>query len=84
MVTEMIKLSTKPLNDGSTGIRFALSLPFVGQVTGIYRKRLIKTRGWKIEHLSKMVALHLGKRTLYLEQFRNRKTVRKFTNSFAK
>ncbi len=80
----MKALITKPLNDGSAGMRFALSLPFVGQVMGIYRKRLVKTRGWKIEHLSKTVALHMGKRTLYLEQFRNRKTVRKFTKSFAK
>ncbi len=77
-------LTTKPLNDGSTGARFALSLPLVGQVTGIYRKRLTKSRGWKIERLSKMVALHLGKRTLYVEQLRNRKTARKFTESFAK
>lgn len=53
--------STLPLNDNTNGFRFDI----IGK-KGIYRKRLIKRR-WGISKGETMRALHMGKRSVYLE-----------------
>jgi len=41
------------------------------------RKRITKSRGYKITKGNCMTSLHLGKRTIYFEQKANRSTKRK-------
>lgn len=60
-------VATKPLNDGTKGFRFNI----LG-TKGLYRKRNKKSRGWGVQKMSTMDALHLGRRTLYVESFRGR------------
>ena len=63
----------KPLNDGTQGFRFDI----LG-VKGLTRKRQYKSRGFKLKTGSCMKALHLGKRSIYIERKSNKKTERKF------
>ncbi len=63
--------ATKPLNDGTKGFRFN----FVGN-KGLYRKRKNLKRSFKIDSNGCMTAIHLGKRSLYMEKKLNRKTDR--------
>jgi len=65
-------LATKPLNDGTKGFRFN----FLG-MKGLTRKRKHKSSGWKIVHKECMTAVHMGKRTVYLEQKPNRYALRR-------
>tara|TARA_R100000315_G_scaffold58072_1_gene33032 strand:- start:160 stop:387 length:228 start_codon:yes stop_codon:yes gene_type:complete len=67
-----VLFATKPLNDGTQGFRFN----FAG-VKGLTRKRKHSSRGFKITRNDCMTALHLGKRTIYVEQKFNRNTKRK-------
>jgi len=67
-----VLFATKPLNDGTNGFRFN----FAG-VKGLTRKRKHASRGFKITRNDCMTALHLGKRTIYVEQKFNRNTKRK-------
>jgi hypothetical protein len=80
----MFKLNTKSLNDGTTGARFDLEIALIGNLKGIYRKRAIKSRGWKIEALKHTYAVHLGKRTLYLESFKAKRSNRRLYSNWAK
>lgn len=64
--------ATKPLNDGTKGFRFN----FVGN-KGLYRKRKNLKRNFKIDRNGCMTAIHLGKRSLYVEHKSNRDTKRK-------
>jgi len=57
----MIKL---PLNDNTNGYRFRNSF-----VKGIYRKRLVKKR-YGITKGKTFRAFHIGKRSIYIEQFK--------------
>ena len=59
-------IATKPLNDRTEGFRFN----FLG-AKGIFRKRKIKSRGLGVQHLKTMTALHIFKRTIYLENASN-------------
>jgi len=59
-------LATKPLNDRTDGFRFNI----LGK-KGIFRKRKIKSRGLGVQHLKNMTALHIFKRTIYLENASN-------------
>jgi hypothetical protein len=59
-------IATKPLNDGTRGFRFNL----VG-VKGLTRKRQSKKR-YGVQRGSCMTALHLGKRSVYLEKTLNK------------
>lgn len=55
---------TLPLNDNTTGFRFdGLAMK------GIYRKRVIKKR-WGVSKGDTFGAIHFGKRSIYVEQFR--------------
>jgi len=66
-------IAIKPLNDGTKGFRFNL----LGK-KGIYRKRQIKSRGFKLfDRGDCMVGFHLGKRSVYFESKRNTNSVRK-------
>jgi len=65
-------IATKPLNDDTNGFRFN-----VLGLKGLTRKRLTKSRGFKISRGLCMTALHLGKRTIYFEKKSNRITKRK-------
>ena len=64
-------IATKPLNDGTRGFRFNL----VG-FKGLTRKRQSKKR-YGVQRGSCMTALHLGKRSVYLEQKPNRTSKRR-------
>ena len=64
-----VLFATKPLNDGTQGFRFN----FAG-VKGLTRKRKHSSRGFKITRNGCMTALHLGKRSVYVEQKLNRST----------
>ena len=65
-------IATKPLNDDTNGFRFN-----VLGMKGLTRKRITKSRGYKITKGNCMTALHFGKRTIYLEKKANRSTKRK-------
>ena len=67
-----VLFATKPLNDGTKGFRFN----FAG-IKGLTRKRKNLKRSFKIDSSGCMTALHLGKRSLYIERKPNRKTDRK-------
>ena len=67
-----VLFATKPLNDGTQGFRFN----FAG-IKGLTRKRKQSSRGFKITRNGCMTALHLGKRSVYVEQKFNRSTNRK-------
>ena len=60
-------IATKPLNDRTSGFRFN----FLGK-KGIVRKLKVKSRGLSVQHLKTMTALHIFKRTIYLEKISNR------------
>jgi len=65
-------IATKPLNDGTTGFRFN----FFG-LKGLTRKRIILNRGFAIERGKCTTKIHLGKRSVYLEQKPNRMSKRR-------
>ena len=65
-------IATKPLNDGTTGFRFN----FFG-LKGLTRKRIILNRGFAIERGKCTTMIHLGKRSVYLEQKPNRTSKRR-------
>jgi len=67
-----VLFATKPLNDGTQGFRFN----FAG-IKGLTRKRKNLKRSFKIDRKGCMTALHLGKRSVYIERKPNRKTDRK-------
>ena len=67
-----ILFATKPLNDGTNGFRFN----FAG-LKGLTRKRKAASRGFAITRKDCMTAIHLGKRTVYIERKPNRQTKRK-------
>ena len=67
-----ILFATKPLNDGTNGFRFN----FAG-IKGLTRKRKNLKRSFKIDSSGCMTAVHLGKRSLYIERKPNRQTKRK-------
>lgn len=57
--------SIRPLNDNTSGFRFDI----VG-IKGLYRKRKALRR-WSInQNGDTFVQIHLGKRSLYIEQFK--------------
>lgn len=71
-------VTTQPLNDGTKGFRFnAFGLK------GMIRKRKNLSRGYGIHKGKAMTALHVGKVTVYLENKRNKHSVRQFTRHFA-
>ena len=65
--------ATKPLNDGTKGFRFN----FLGY-KGLTRKRKHDSRGYKINTGGCMTAIHLGKRTVYLEHSATPRKLRHF------
>ena len=65
--------ATKPLNDGTKGFRFN----FLG-LKGLTRKRKHTSRGYKINVGGCMKAIHLGKRTVYLEHNSTPRKLRHF------
>jgi hypothetical protein len=67
-----VLFATKPLNDGTQGFRFN----FAG-IKGLTRNRKFDSRGYKVTRNECMTALHLGKRTVYVEHKPNRNTERK-------
>ena len=67
-----ILFATKPLNDGTNGFRFN----FAG-IKGLTRKRKVASRGFAITRKDCMTAIHIGKRTVYIERKPNRQTKRK-------
>ena len=67
-----ILFATKPLNDGTNGFRFN----FAG-LKGLTRKRKVASHGFAITRKDCMTAIHLGKRTVYIERKPNRQTKRK-------
>jgi len=68
----MALLSTKPLNDDTKGFRFN-----VLGIKGLTRKRITKSRGYKVTLGKCTNAIHLGKRSVYFEHKPNRMTERK-------
>ena len=60
-----IIIASKPLNDGTKGFRFN-----VLGLKGLTRKRKYKTRGWHIKKDECMTAIHMGKRSIYIEHKR--------------
>ena len=70
-----ILFATAPLNDDTKGFRFN----FAG-FKGLTRKRISKSRGWKIEAGKCTNIIHLGKRTIYFEKKANRLTNRKLAH----
>ena len=67
-----VLFATKPLNDGTKGFRFN----FAG-IKGLTRKRKTLGRGFKVTRNDCMTAVHLGKRTVYIEHKPNRNTQRR-------
>lgn len=66
--------ATKALNDGTKGFRFN----FLGQ-KGLIRSRKNVSRGYRIERKNPcMIALHMGKRTVYLESKKTERHLRHF------
>lgn len=57
--------STRPLNDGTSGLRFDI----VG-IKGLYRKRKIQRRWGVNQNGDTFVQVHLGKRSLYIERLK--------------
>lgn len=68
----MALLSTKPLNDDTKGFRFN-----VLGIKGLTRKRITKSRGYKVTLGKCTNAIHLGKRSVYFEHKPNRASERK-------
>lgn len=66
-----IILATKPLNDRTKGFRFN-----VLGIKGLTRKRRTLSRGWRVEHKPCTTAIHMGKRSVYIERKANRRTTR--------
>ena len=58
-----IIFATKPLCDRTKGFRFN-----VLGVKGLTRKRKLKSRGWHIHKDNCMTAIHMGKRSVYIER----------------
>lgn len=54
--------ATKPLNDRTSGFRFNI----LG-TKGVYRKRKVKSNGFKIVQGDCMKKIHMGKRSIYIE-----------------
>ena len=69
-------IATKPLHDGTNGFRFN-----VCGVKGLTRKRLRKRR-WGVTKGKAMVALHIGRRSVYIEK-KDNKYKRKRIGHFA-
>ena len=67
-----VLFATKPLNDGTQGFRFN----FAG-IKGLTRKRKHASRGYKVTSNDCMNAVHLGKRTVYIERKPNRVSTRR-------
>ena len=65
-------ITTKPLNDDTKGFRFN-----VLGIKGLTRKRITKSRGYKVTLGKCTNAIHLGKRSVYFEHKPNRMTERK-------
>jgi hypothetical protein len=55
-------IATKPLYDGTKGFRFNI----LGK-KGLTRKRQVISRGFSVKRSKCMTAIHLGKRSVYLE-----------------
>jgi|TARA_R110001606_G_C14839607_1_gene585555 hypothetical protein len=66
-----ICIATKPLNDRTDGFRFNL----LG-LKGLTRKRQ-KVRRWGLAKGKSMQAVHLGKRSIYLEKSANKASTRR-------
>jgi len=66
-----VLFATKPLNDRTTGARFN-----VFGIKGLYRKRKALRRGFKINKGKSMTAVHVGKRTVYLERKANKISIK--------
>ena len=66
-----ICIATKPLNDRTDGFRFNLC-----GLKGLTRKRQ-KVRRWGLAKGKSMQAVHLGKRSIYLEKGANKTTTRR-------
>lgn len=58
-------LSIRPLNDNTSGFRFDL----LG-IKGLYRKRKVQRRWGVNQNGDTFVQVHLGKRSVYIEQFK--------------
>ena len=65
-------IATKPLNDRTNGFRFNM----IG-LKGLTRKRKHASRGYKLDFGNCMTAIHLGKRTIYIERKPNRNSERR-------
>ena len=64
--------STRPLNDGTNGFRFDI----VG-AKGLYRKRSTLRR-YGMTSGATMTGFHIGKRSIYFEQFRPQRHLHDF------
>ena len=64
-------IATKPLNDGTNGFRFN----FLG-FKGLTRKRK-QAKRFGIQKLKCTTAIHIGKRSIYIEQSPNRTSKRR-------
>jgi len=71
----MALISTKSLNDDTKGFRFN-----VLGLKGLTRKRITKSRGYKVTLGKCTNAIHLGKRSVYFEHKPNRASERKLHN----
>jgi len=68
----MARVSIKNLNDNTKGFRFN-----VLGIKGLTRKRIVKSRGYKITFGKCTNAVHFGKRSVYFEHKPNRVSERK-------
>ena len=66
-----VLFATKPLNDNTSGARFNAF-----GIKGLYRKRKALSRGFKINKGKSMTAVHVGKRTVYLERKANKLSIK--------
>lgn len=66
-----VLFATKDLNDGTNGFRFN----FAG-IKGLTRKR-VSIKRWGISTGACMKAIHLGKRSVYVETKTNKPTARR-------
>ena len=65
-------ITTKPLNDDTKGFRFN-----VLGIKGLTRKRITKSRGYKVTLGKCTNAVHFGKGSVYFEHKPNRASERK-------
>ena len=72
---------TAPLSDGTAGFRFRFAIKYNNKnlftFAGLTRKRKVASRGFAIARKDCMTAIHIGKRTVYIERKPNRQTKRK-------